>query len=60
MKLATGDNLKQKLTSPQKCSINVNQCLLHMYTNQVDFCDIAYFHAPPKMYIVFPVVSELF
>ncbi|XP_048746270.2 signal recognition particle subunit SRP72-like [Ostrea edulis] len=38
MKLATGDNLKQKLTSPQKCSINVNQCLLHMYTNQAEQC----------------------
>ncbi|XP_061171362.1 signal recognition particle subunit SRP72-like [Saccostrea echinata] len=38
MKLATGDNLKQKLTSRQKCSINVNQCLLHMYTNQGEQC----------------------
>lgn len=38
MKLATGDNLKQKLTSRQKCSINVNQCLLHLYTNQGEQC----------------------
>lgn len=35
MKSATGDGVKNKLTSAQKQTIAVNQCLLHMYSNQV-------------------------
>ncbi|KAK3582757.1 hypothetical protein CHS0354_015281 [Potamilus streckersoni] len=38
MKVATADNLKQKLSSKQKELISINQCLLHMYTNQSDQC----------------------
>ena len=35
MKVATGSNLKHKLSSKQRQYIDVNQCLLHLYTNQV-------------------------
>ncbi len=35
MKVATADGLQQKLTSEQRKTIAVNQCLLYMYTNQV-------------------------
>ena len=35
MKVARGDSLKHKLTRIQKEHININQCLLHMYSNQV-------------------------
>ncbi|KAJ8317050.1 hypothetical protein KUTeg_004954 [Tegillarca granosa] len=38
MKVATADNLKHKLTSRQRKSISVNQCLLHFYTNQGEQC----------------------
>ena len=35
MKVATGSNLKHKLSSKQRQYIDVNQCLLYLYTNQV-------------------------
>jgi len=35
MKVATGSNLKHKLSAVQRRDIDMNQCLLHMYTNQV-------------------------
>ncbi|WAR22360.1 SRP72-like protein [Mya arenaria] len=38
MKVATGSNLKHKLSSVQKQDIEMNQCLLHMYSNQADQC----------------------
>lgn len=38
MKAATGDGLKSKLTAAQKQAIAVNQCLLHMYSNQSELC----------------------
>ncbi|XP_025107993.1 signal recognition particle subunit SRP72-like [Pomacea canaliculata] len=38
MKSATGDNVKGKLTSVQKQIVAVNQCLLHMYSNQGELC----------------------
>ncbi|KAK3095763.1 hypothetical protein FSP39_018742 [Pinctada imbricata] len=38
MKAATAENLKQKLTAQQKQKININQCLLHMYSNQGQQC----------------------
>ncbi|XP_067657986.1 signal recognition particle subunit SRP72-like [Haliotis asinina] len=38
MKAATGDSLKHKLTSNQKTNIQLNQCLLHLYSNQGDLC----------------------
>nr|KAG5711405.1 hypothetical protein BaRGS_025832 [Batillaria attramentaria] len=38
MKAATGDGLKNKLTAAQKQAIAVNQCLLHMYSNQGELC----------------------
>ena len=39
MKSATVDSVKAKLTALQKQTIAVNQCLLHLYSNQVsDHC----------------------
>ncbi|XP_041368562.1 signal recognition particle subunit SRP72-like [Gigantopelta aegis] len=38
MKVARGDNLKHKLTKIQKEHVSINQCLLHMYSNQSDQC----------------------
>ncbi|XP_033757773.1 signal recognition particle subunit SRP72-like [Pecten maximus] len=38
MKSATSDNLKHKLTTRQRQSININQCLLHLHTNQAEQC----------------------
>lgn len=38
MKVATGDGLQQKLTSPQRQTIALNQCLLYMYMNQTEQC----------------------
>ena len=35
IKVAMADNLRQKLTRIQRHFIAINQCLLHMYTNQV-------------------------
>ena len=35
MKTAKADGLKHKLTATQQRCINLNQGLLHMYTNQV-------------------------
>ena len=35
MKAATSENIRSKLTAAQKQTIAVNQCLLHMYSNQV-------------------------
>ncbi|CAG5120167.1 unnamed protein product, partial [Candidula unifasciata] len=38
IKAATGDNLKHKTVSHQRKHINVNQCLVHMYSNQSEQC----------------------
>ncbi|KAL4231087.1 Signal recognition particle core component [Mactra antiquata] len=38
MKVATASNLKHKLSAVQKQDIDINQCLLHMYSNQGDQC----------------------
>ncbi|XP_052225260.1 signal recognition particle subunit SRP72-like isoform X2 [Dreissena polymorpha] len=38
MKVATGSNLKHKLSAIQRRDIDINQCLLYMYTNQADQC----------------------
>jgi signal recognition particle subunit SRP72 len=38
IKTATADSLKQKLTSSQRHTISMNQCLLYMYMNQGDQC----------------------
>ncbi|KAL8611218.1 hypothetical protein ACOMHN_013649 [Nucella lapillus] len=38
MKSATVDSVKAKLTASQKETIAVNQCLLHMYSNQGEQC----------------------
>ncbi|XP_045189095.2 signal recognition particle subunit SRP72-like [Mercenaria mercenaria] len=38
MKVATGSNLKHKMSASQKQEIDINQCLLHMYSNQADQC----------------------
>ncbi|XP_076469233.1 signal recognition particle subunit SRP72-like [Babylonia areolata] len=38
MKAATVDSVKAKLTASQKETIAVNQCLLHMYSNQGEQC----------------------
>ncbi|XP_060577385.1 signal recognition particle subunit SRP72-like [Ruditapes philippinarum] len=38
MKIATGSNLKHKMSACQKREIDINQCLLHMYSNQNEQC----------------------
>lgn len=38
IKSATADSLKHKLTTHQRKTIAMNQCLLYMYTNQGDQC----------------------
>ncbi|XP_064601701.1 signal recognition particle subunit SRP72-like [Liolophura sinensis] len=38
IKVATSSGLHQKLSAEQRKSIAMNQCLLHMYTNQGDQC----------------------
>ncbi|GFO21232.1 signal recognition particle subunit srp72 [Plakobranchus ocellatus] len=38
IKAATGDNLKHKTVSAQRKHIDINQCLVHMYSNQSDQC----------------------
>uniref|UniRef100_A0A0B7AE88 Signal recognition particle subunit SRP72 n=1 Tax=Arion vulgaris TaxID=1028688 RepID=A0A0B7AE88_9EUPU len=38
IKAATGDNLKHKTVSHQRKHININQCLVHMYSNQSEQC----------------------
>ncbi|CAL1536982.1 unnamed protein product [Lymnaea stagnalis] len=38
IKAATGDNLKHKTVSAQRQHIDINQCLVHMYSNQSEQC----------------------
>ncbi|RUS82662.1 hypothetical protein EGW08_009565 [Elysia chlorotica] len=38
IKAATGDSLKHKTVTAQRKHIDVNQCLVHMYSNQSDQC----------------------
>ncbi|XP_012935251.1 signal recognition particle subunit SRP72 [Aplysia californica] len=38
IKAASGDGLKHKTVSAQRKHISVNQCLVHMYSNQSDQC----------------------
>ncbi|KAK0062380.1 signal recognition particle subunit SRP72 [Biomphalaria pfeifferi] len=38
IKAATGDHLKHKTVSAQRQHIDINQCLVHLYSNQSDQC----------------------
>lgn len=38
IKVATADGVQQKLTSSQRQAISLNECLLYMYTGQVEQC----------------------
>lgn len=44
MKVATSSNLKHKLSLSQRQEIDINQCLLHMYSNQVHIVSILYMY----------------
>ncbi len=43
IKVATAGGLQQKLTAQQRQAISMNQCLLYMYTNQVNVMQITVF-----------------